>query len=111
MAESRQRKGSKQEWRGREAVTKARCGMLSISHVPPLGVSSQGQLEEGDSHETTDNGLPTLVSEDFDLLPSGLALLSHWGLTLERGMTRTQGSDANRKSTLLKAARWSSDTH
>ena len=87
MAESRRRKGSKQ-WRGREAVTKARCGMLSASHVPPLGVSSQGQLEEGDSHEATDNGLPTLVSEDLDLLPSGLALLSHWGLTLEKGETR-----------------------
>ena len=99
MAESRQRKGSKQEWRGREAVTKARCGMFSASHVPPLGVSSQGQLEEGDSHEATDNGLPTLVSENLDLLPSRLALLSHWGLTLERGETRTQGSDVDRKST------------
>ena len=85
--------------------------MLSASHVPPLGVSSQGQLEEGDSHETTDNGLPTLVSENLDLLPSRLALLSHWGLTLERGETRTQGSDVDRKSTLLKAAWWSSDTH
>lgn len=88
------------EGRGRGSKQSKVC----ISRIPSIDASSQREFEEGHSHETTDNCLPTFVSENLNLLPFGLALLSHWGLTLERGETSTQGSEVDgykHSSTLL----------
>ena len=88
------------EGRGRGSTQSKVC----TSHIPSIDASSQREFEEGHSHETTDDGLPAFVSENLNLLPFGLALMRHWGFTLERGETSTQGSEVDGYKTQLKTA-------